>query len=158
MSTTLIDRLVIRCVRDVAQRPSYFTKQEVVREVLGRHDLGTVLREIRQGHPGYGLDQCIVGYVGARVSEELQQRDTYGIRLYECYRDGQGTFRWRQLKTMTRKDLDRVLTSIDTHIDHLQGKRQTYRAFREALVGTAKTVGDIYEQVVTRLGLDEAAS
>lgn len=157
MSETLVDRLIVRSVREVAERPGYFTKKEVVRDVLARQDLGVVLREIRLGHPGYGLDQCVVGYVGSRVGEELQRRDAYGIRMYECYRDSEGNFRWRRLKTMTRKDLDRVLASIDMQVDHLLSKRRTYQAFREALAGTARTVGDVYEAVVTRLGLEEAS-
>lgn len=157
MSGTLVDRLVVRGVKEVAQRPGYFTKKEVVREVLSRQDLGVVLKEIRQEHPGYGLDQCVVGFVSARVSEELQQRDAYGLRLYECYRDAEGQFRWRRLRSMTRKDLDRVLSSIDTQVEQLSNKRKLYQALRDALAASAETVDAVYERVVTAFGLEAAS-
>src|SRR5262245_56419226 len=111
MSESRLQRAVEPAVKAVARRcrDSYFTKSEVVREVLRRADLANAVIEIRRSYLGAGLDQAILSYVDSAAGRALRARDENGIRLYECYPVGQSEYRWRRLRDMRLGDLDRVI-------------------------------------------------
>lgn len=150
---TIVDKLIEPAVKEIAARPGYFTKREVVAAVLQRRDLGQVLREIRSKFVGYGIDELVVRYIEGEVGKVLQQRDAYGIRLYECYAAEPGVYRWRAFKRMTLSELDEVIESTRTQVQKLNAKLAQYEIFREALAkrpgGTR--IESVYEAVVRRL-------
>ena len=128
---------VIRSVLD--GYGSYFTKPEVVRDVLSAApNLGNVISNANVHAPGWGLDEVLKDAVNGRVTQQLQKTvpsKKYGIRLrqYENYAVGHGPRRWQRFDVMSLSEL------------------QTCYNWRRAHVAAEQAVNEVYGQIIDEM-------
>ena len=147
---TMIDRLIEPAVRKSAQRPGYFRKSQVVNEVLNSSKLGKMLADIERRYPGWDLHEIIGRYITGRVGSVLQQRDSNGIRVYECYSTGESERRWMPIRAMTVDHLRAVMTETRKQARHLEIKASGYELMIKELekLSDTATVDQVYDKVV----------
>lgn len=150
---TRLEEMVERETRRIADRPQYFTKEEIVRAVLRLPTIVNVLREVGRIAPGWSLNSEIERRISAIVGGALQSRDENGIRIYECYPTGQGPRRWLRLRSMKRDDLIRVMQQTTKLRRTIEYKGEDYDVFDRLLVGlsAAATVEDVYSDAVEEI-------
>ena len=151
-----IDDLIEPALASVVRRTprgSYFRKTEVVAEVIRHKELGGVLKALRDGWSGWGIDEVVRRYIDGKVGSVLQQRDSFGIRVYECFAAGEPERRWQPFKAMTANSLRLVMQQTRTQARQLTVKGEGYELFLrelEKLPATA-TVADVYDRVAPLL-------
>ena len=151
---TPVDRSIVPALKAIARKSPYFTKREVLFEVLRRRGLSEAVKELRQSFPGYGFDELIMRYIDGEVGRALQAKDVRGIRLYECYTTtANGERRWRLLRAMTREDLARVVQDLRDLRSQIDAKLKVYDLFLSELgrLSPSATVDDVYNVVTRRL-------
>ena len=152
---TKIDNLIEPALLKVARRTtSYFSKSDILNEVMNNKHLAKVLTDLRNKYGEWKLDQLIKRYVGTRVGQALQQRDTNGIRVYECYAVGKPERRWLPLRAMTAVTLRNVMQQTRVQARQLTVKDEGYHillAELEKLGQPNATVDDVYDKVIKNI-------
>lgn len=159
---TKIDNLVEPAVKRVAEREkSYFRKSEVVDEVTKNKNLANIFADLRGRYRAWKLDTIIMRYVEKRVADALQQRDSNGIRIYECYAAGERERRWLTVRAMTADTLRAVMQETRTQARQLTIKGEGYQILLEELEGLGDpnaTVDDVYDVAVPKIRAYRAAA
>jgi len=139
-------------LRTVARRETYFTKREIVREVLRRADIAEAVIEIRRAYRGRGLDEAVLSFIDVEVGKALRQRDPRGLRLFECYTDGREK-RWRRFTEMRLADVERVTAELEQLRDRLDAKVRAYTIVMELLRerGPDASVAEVYDRAWARI-------
>jgi len=147
---TMIDRLIEPAIIRAAKRPGYFHKSQVVNEVLNSSKLGGMLVDIEKRYSGWDLDEIIRRYITGRVGSVLQQRDSNGIRVYECYSASESERRWMPIRGMTVNHLRAVMQETRTQARHLEVKAAGYQMMIKELEKLSDTaiVDQVYDKVV----------
>lgn len=156
---TGIDKLIEPSIAAVnaeinAANRAHFYPSEVIAAVLDHRNLRRVLADIRQRYGEvWKFDEIIRRYIQASVGRTLQERDSNGIRKYECYGAGERERRWMPLRVMTADTLRAVMRETRTQERHLHVKGEGYEIILEELekLGPAATVEQVYDQVVPRI-------
>lgn len=145
-----IMRFVDPSLKHVARSSAYFTRKDVIREVMRRAGVIDAVIDVRRRYRGLDLDQLIVAQIGELVSDALRQRDAHGIRVFECYSVPGGERRWRRLRDMNRADLARVVEECRVLRDQIDAKLRVYERLLNALEDGA-TVDAVYDTVVKKI-------
>lgn len=150
-----IDEAVGPAIKAVARRGPYFTKREVVIEVLRRRGLRELVVELRRAYVGQELDLVVLRYVEIVVTRGLQIRDEHRVRVYECYSVGNGERRWQPLRSMNGEDLKRVVVDLRALREQVDAKLHVYEALLAELERKPKvaSVDEIYIDTLRRLKL-----
>jgi hypothetical protein len=157
-----VEELIKPCLRTVAKREaaSYFTKREVVIEVIRRANLTDVLSDVRVRYAASEIDSMVLGYIDHLVGSALRAHDGNGLRVYECYNVGNSQRRWRRFRSMTAADLRSVLTEHYALRDQIEQKITLYEAMLREMerTGPNATVGQVCGVVTRRLSMKRSAS
>jgi hypothetical protein len=149
---TEIDRLIDPAIKKVS-KSSYFRKSEVVNQVLSHGELAKALRSVDKSHAGWNLSEIVHRYVYASVGHALQQKDSNGIRVYECYAAGESERRWMRLRAMTARELRLVIQETRTRERQMVVKRKAYEVFLDELekLEAGTKIGAVYDDVVAKI-------
>ena len=131
---------------------SYFTKREVVSEVLSVGKLRDLMKRLRQ-YSALGVDEFIKKHLENAVGQALQKRDSNGLRIYECYSAGRRQRRWMPLRAMTANDLRAVMQATRVESRALANKAEGYEMMITELekLSAAATVNSVYDAVVPKI-------
>ncbi len=130
---------------------SPFLPREVIAEILNHRNLRRVLADIRNRYGEvWKFDEIIRRHIQADVGRVLQERDSNGIRKYECYGAGERERRWMPLRVMTADSLRAVMRETRTQERHLHVKGEGYQFFLDELekLGPGATVDQVYDDTL----------
>lgn len=157
-----IDNLIEPAVTAVMRRTprgSYFRKSEVLAQVIRHQEFGDVLKSLRDGWKGWGIDTVVLRYIDARIGAVLQQRDSFGIRRFECWAVNEPERRWMPFTALTANTLRVVMQQTRTQARKLTLKGEGYELFLAELerLGPNATVADVYDRVAPLVQAHRAA-
>jgi hypothetical protein len=148
-----LDRLIREALKEIESKRPYWHKGEIANAVYSNAALKKKLAALDAMGNGYNFGGLVRSQIENMVGAVMQERDSYGIRRYECYAAGERERRWQPLQAMTRDVLLAVTRETRTQERVLHIKGAGYNMFLEALdkLGADATVADVYHDVAPKI-------
>lgn len=147
-----VDKLIDPAIDRVASTQGYFHPSNVVREVLQHGKLAAALKDARNRWGRF--DEIVIRYIKSSVSTRLHTlKDSFGVRVFECYAAGESERRWLRFQALTLNDLRAVMQENRKLERQIHIKGENYQAFYDELVKLAAhkpdaRVGEIYDRAI----------
>lgn len=148
-----LDKLIREALKEIESKRGYWHKGDITRLVYANDALKKKLSALDGMGNGYNFGGLVRSQIEAMVGGVMQERDSYGIRRYECYAAGERERRWQPLQAMTKDVLLAVARETRTQERVLHIKGAGYNLFIEALekLGPSATVKDVYHEVAPKI-------
>lgn len=157
---TALDYVISEAISELSDSVGQkFLVDDVLHLVLQDKRIAPIVKRLREEFDRkYKLDILFARYTKTQIRKHLQQsKDANGIRVYECYSDGHGNFRWQRLRFMTRQDLRAIIAERRVLVGHLTAQIKRYEIMLSELdkYGEKTTVDTVYEDASKRIKVEE---
>lgn len=153
---TALDYVIIESINDLADSVGQkFRVDDVLHLVLQNKAVAAITKRLRdEFDKRYKLDVLFARYIKGQVRHHLQHaKDANGIRVYECYSDGHGDYRWQRLKYMTRQDLRAIIAERRVLVGRITAQIKRYEIMLSELdkYNERTIVDTVYEDATKRI-------
>lgn len=152
---TALDYVIIEHIQGISDKRGFFSVDDVLHAVISDSRIASVVRRLRdEFDKRYKLDVLFARYVKGEIRKHMHQaRDVNGIRVYECYSDGHGDYRWQRLKYMTRQDLRAIIAERRVLVGRITAQIKRYEIMLSELdkYNERTIVDTVYEDATKRI-------